>query len=166
EQTLDVARIEARDLHGVEIRERAPVGLALAQNRPPAQACLRALEDQELEVLAIVAHRNAPFLVVIALIFGIDALAPGAALHRFRVHTPLLSSAFAAGQDWQRYTNVCRIQLLNEGRMQKNEKRPDRYALVGHPVAHSRSPLIHQLFARQLGHSLTYELIDAEPHEL
>lgn len=49
--------------------------------------------------------------------------------------------------------------------MQKNEKRPDRYALVGHPVAHSRSPLIHQLFARQLGHSLTYELIDAEPHE-
>ncbi len=37
----------------------------------------------------------------------------------------------------------------------------DRYALVGHPVGHSRSPLIHELFARQLGHSLTYELIDA-----
>jgi shikimate dehydrogenase len=38
---------------------------------------------------------------------------------------------------------------------------PDRYALVGHPVAHSRSPLIHQLFARQTGENLTYELIDA-----
>jgi shikimate dehydrogenase len=38
---------------------------------------------------------------------------------------------------------------------------PDRYALVGHPVQHSRSPLIHQLFARQTGDSMTYELIDA-----
>ena len=42
---------------------------------------------------------------------------------------------------------------------------PDRYALVGHPVDHSRSPLIHQLFARQTGASLTYELIDALPEE-
>jgi shikimate dehydrogenase len=42
---------------------------------------------------------------------------------------------------------------------------PDRYALVGHPVEHSRSPLIHQLFARQTGQRLTYELIDAEPAE-
>jgi shikimate dehydrogenase len=42
---------------------------------------------------------------------------------------------------------------------------PDRYALVGHPVDHSRSPLIHQLFARQTGENLTYELIDALPGE-
>ena len=41
--------------------------------------------------------------------------------------------------------------------------RPDRYALVGHPVEHSRSPLIHRLFARQTGQPMTYELIDAEP---
>ena len=40
---------------------------------------------------------------------------------------------------------------------------PDRYALVGHPVDHSRSPLIHTVFARQTGQRLTYELIDAEP---
>jgi shikimate dehydrogenase len=40
---------------------------------------------------------------------------------------------------------------------------PDRYALVGHPVEHSRSPLIHTVFARQTGQPLTYELIDAEP---
>ena len=38
----------------------------------------------------------------------------------------------------------------------------DRYALVGHPVHHSRSPLIHQLFARQTGEHLSYELIDAD----
>jgi shikimate dehydrogenase len=40
---------------------------------------------------------------------------------------------------------------------------PDRYALVGHPVAHSRSPLIHTVFARATGQRLTYELIDAMP---
>jgi shikimate dehydrogenase len=47
--------------------------------------------------------------------------------------------------------------------MAEAESPPDRYALVGHPVAHSRSPLIHQLFARQTGQRMTYELIDAEP---
>ncbi len=40
---------------------------------------------------------------------------------------------------------------------------PDRYALIGHPVAHSRSPLIHTVFARATGQRLTYELIDATP---
>lgn len=39
----------------------------------------------------------------------------------------------------------------------------DRYGLVGFPVHHSRSPLIHQLFARQTGRRLSYELIEAEP---
>jgi shikimate dehydrogenase len=39
----------------------------------------------------------------------------------------------------------------------------DRYALVGHPVEHSRSPLIHQLFAQQTRQPVTYELIDALP---
>jgi shikimate dehydrogenase len=47
--------------------------------------------------------------------------------------------------------------------MPEHTQEPDRYALVGHPVGHSRSPLIHQLFARQTGQHLTYELIDAEP---
>jgi shikimate dehydrogenase len=49
--------------------------------------------------------------------------------------------------------------------MASSSPRPDRYALVGHPVSHSRSPLIHQLFARQMGDRLTYELIDAEPDQ-
>jgi shikimate dehydrogenase len=40
---------------------------------------------------------------------------------------------------------------------------PDRYGLVGHPVSHSRSPLIHSLFAQQTQQALTYELLDAEP---
>ena len=44
-----------------------------------------------------------------------------------------------------------------------NKAAPDRYGLVGHPVDHSRSPLIHTVFARQTNQHLTYELIDAEP---
>jgi shikimate dehydrogenase len=42
---------------------------------------------------------------------------------------------------------------------------PDRYAVIGHPVAHSRSPRIHALFAAQTGQSLVYERIDAAPAE-
>jgi shikimate dehydrogenase len=49
--------------------------------------------------------------------------------------------------------------------MTNNKSAPDRYGVVGHPVEHSRSPLIHTVFARQTGQRLTYELIDAEPAE-
>jgi shikimate dehydrogenase len=38
-----------------------------------------------------------------------------------------------------------------------------RYAVFGHPVAHSLSPRIHAAFARQAGIALTYEAIDATP---
>jgi shikimate dehydrogenase len=38
-----------------------------------------------------------------------------------------------------------------------------RYAVFGHPVAHSRSPHIHAAFAAQVGIDLVYERIDAPP---
>ncbi|MGD8533457.1 MAG: shikimate dehydrogenase, partial [Gammaproteobacteria bacterium] len=39
----------------------------------------------------------------------------------------------------------------------------DLYGLIGHPVEHSRSPLIHRLFAEQIGQLIDYVLIDAAP---
>ena len=40
-----------------------------------------------------------------------------------------------------------------------------RFAIIGHPVAHSLSPRIHAAFAAQTGIGLTYELIDADNFE-
>ncbi len=37
---------------------------------------------------------------------------------------------------------------------------PDRYAVIGHPVAHSQSPWIHAEFARQIGQIIDYGRID------
>ena len=35
----------------------------------------------------------------------------------------------------------------------------DRYAVVGNPIAHSKSPLIHEAFARQTQQSMSYERV-------
>lgn len=40
---------------------------------------------------------------------------------------------------------------------------PDRYAVFGSPIAHSRSPVIHKLFAEQTGQQLVYDKQLVEP---
>lgn len=42
---------------------------------------------------------------------------------------------------------------------------PDQYGVFGHPMAHSLSPFIHGMFARQTGQEMTYRLYDVQPAE-
>lgn len=42
----------------------------------------------------------------------------------------------------------------------------DRYGVMGYPVSHSRSPIIHRLFALQTGHDIQYELLQVTPEKL
>jgi len=44
-----------------------------------------------------------------------------------------------------------------------NESVKERYAVFGHPVAHSKSPTIHKLFAQQFDFEIDYQAIDVEP---
>jgi shikimate dehydrogenase len=43
---------------------------------------------------------------------------------------------------------------------------PDRYAVIGHPIAHSLSPRIHALFAEQTRQQLLYGALDVTPEQL
>jgi shikimate dehydrogenase len=42
----------------------------------------------------------------------------------------------------------------------------DRYGVMGFPVSHSRSPVIHRLFALQTGQNIQYELLQVAPEKL
>ena len=42
----------------------------------------------------------------------------------------------------------------------------ERYGVMGYPVSHSRSPVIHRLFALQTGQNLQYELLQVAPDKL
>ena len=43
------------------------------------------------------------------------------------------------------------------------EAAPDQYGVVGHPIAHSWSPFIHGMFAKNSRQNMVYRLHDIEP---
>src|SRR5688572_19197519 len=65
QQPLDVTLAKARDALGIETGKRGAIAFALVQDRRPRKARLRALQDQELELLALIPHRHSPLGVVI-----------------------------------------------------------------------------------------------------
>ncbi len=38
-----------------------------------------------------------------------------------------------------------------------------KFAVIGHPIAHSKSPIIHEAFASQFGFDISYEKLDVHP---
>jgi shikimate dehydrogenase len=42
----------------------------------------------------------------------------------------------------------------------------DRYGVIGHPISHSKSPVIHRLFAAQTGEDIRYDAFDVAPEQL
>ena len=42
----------------------------------------------------------------------------------------------------------------------------DRYGVMGYPVSHSRSPVIHKLFSLQTNQRLQYEMLEVSPEKL
>jgi len=42
----------------------------------------------------------------------------------------------------------------------------ERYGVMGYPVSHSRSPVIHRLFALQTDQTMQYELLQVSPEQL
>ena len=42
----------------------------------------------------------------------------------------------------------------------------DRYGVIGHPIAHSKSPIIHNQFAAQTSEDISYEAFDIPPEAL
>src|SRR6185437_12523970 len=67
-QSLDVALAEARDAVGIEAGERRAEALALAQDRQPGQAGLKAFEAEPFVEPVLVVDGVPPLLVVVGVV--------------------------------------------------------------------------------------------------
>jgi len=86
EQGLDLSRVVLRHLLGIEAVERLPEVLPLAQDGLPAEACLHALQDKELEYAFVVMQRHTPLRIVVPQHKGVvleTPVTPGSAVHAF-----------------------------------------------------------------------------------
>lgn len=46
-----------------------------------------------------------------------------------------------------------------------SEKKSEKFAVFGHPISHSKSPVIHQQFAKQFGLDIQYDAVDVATGE-
>src|SRR5439155_8254062 len=83
-QACNVGLAESRHFPHVEVFERLPEIVALAQDRNPAQPRLEALQHQHLEDLPVVMDRYSPHLVVILTVQRILPAPPAPQLIRNR----------------------------------------------------------------------------------
>jgi len=65
DETLDAARVEARDALRIESGERPPVPVALRQDRAPGEPRLGAFERQEFEQRVLVGRGNTPLAIMV-----------------------------------------------------------------------------------------------------
>src|SRR2546425_11480118 len=96
-QACNVRLAESRHFPSIEVLERLPEVVALAQDDNPAQPRLEALQGQHLEDLPIVMDRHAPFLVVILTVQRILSAPPAPRLLRtdtFQASRPIESTSF------------------------------------------------------------------------
>lgn len=47
-----------------------------------------------------------------------------------------------------------------------SDDNPDQYGVIGYPISHSRSPIIHKLFAMQTNQAVKYDAVKVRPAEL
>ena len=55
---------------------------------------------------------------------------------------------------------------MNDSATDEETIQIDRYGVMGYPISHSRSPVIHRLFALQTRQNMQYELLQVSPEKL
>src|SRR2546426_1105678 len=116
-QARDVGLAESRHFPHVEVFERLPEIVALAQDGNPAQPRLEALQCQQLEDLPIFMDRHAPLLVVILTVQRVLPAPPAPWLTGSAPHTGHDSSFHAISQNIHSYRelmmNACSMRAFS-----------------------------------------------------
>src|SRR5713101_389688 len=102
-QLVDPGFRVSSDLLWIEVAERAAVAVPLVEHDRPAEPRLRGLQNQELEMRAVVVRRHTPFAIVILAHQHVVDVDPGTALRlRIRHVSRLLAVDKSLHTVWRR----------------------------------------------------------------